>query len=276
MLRVADGRVFVVASVDGDVGEVHEVEEGRLRRIRRGTGRWFAPYRQEAERVTVKRRTLPDVDGWLVRAKTGRGARPLIVRPHGGPFDAFGPVSRFEDLALAARGYHVLRPNPRGSISYGEGFARALDGVWGDPDSEDIFALIDRLGARRARRPLADGRDGAVLRWLHGALAARELPGTVQGRCEREPLHDRDGRLRGRRLRRGHRGRHGSAAVARRCEVACPESRVPDHAQFGAAAAARVARAICGALRSIPRSRSRRCGWRASRPRWCDTRGSTT
>jgi len=119
-LRVAGGRVFVIASVDGDVGEVHEVEEGRLRRIPRGTGRWFAPYRQEAERITVKRRTLPDVDGWLLRAKTGRAPRPLIVRPHGGPFDAFGPASRFEDLALAARGYHVLRPNPRGSISYGE------------------------------------------------------------------------------------------------------------------------------------------------------------
>jgi dipeptidyl aminopeptidase/acylaminoacyl peptidase len=67
------------------------------------------------------------------------------VRPHGGPFDAFGPVSRFEDLALAARGYHVLRPNPRGSVSYGEDFARALHGVWGQPDSVDILALIDRL-----------------------------------------------------------------------------------------------------------------------------------
>jgi dipeptidyl aminopeptidase/acylaminoacyl peptidase len=84
-LRVADGRVFVVASVDGDVGELHEVEDGDLRRIPRGTGRWFAPYRQEAERITVKRRELPDVDGWLVRARTGRGPRPLVVRPHRRP-----------------------------------------------------------------------------------------------------------------------------------------------------------------------------------------------
>ena len=178
MLRVADGRVFVIASVDGDVGEVHEVEEGRLRRIPRGTGRWFAPYRQEAERVTVKRRTLPDVDGWLVRAKTGRGARPLIVRPHGGPFDAFGPVSRFEDLAPAARGYHVLRPNPRGSISYGEGFARALDGVWGDPDSEDIFALIDRL----VRDGLVDRSRMGVMGLSYGGFMVHWLLANFPGR----------------------------------------------------------------------------------------------
>ena len=177
-LRVSGGRVFVIASVDGDVGEVHEVEDGGLRRIPRGTGRWFAPYRQEAERVTVKRRTLPDVDGWLVRATTGRGPRPLVVRPHGGPFDAFGPASRFEDLALAARGYHVLRPNPRGSISYGEGFARALDGVWGDPDSEDIFALIDRL----VRDGLVDRSRMGVMGLSYGGFMVHWLLANFPGR----------------------------------------------------------------------------------------------
>ncbi len=177
-LRVANGRVFVIASVDGDVGEVHEVEEGGLRRIPRGTGRWFAPYRQEAERITVKRKTLPDVDGWLLRAKTGRAPRPLIVRPHGGPFDAFGPASRFEDLALAARGYHVLRPNPRGSISYGEGFAKALDGVWGDPDSEDIFALIDRL----VRDGLVDRSRMGVMGLSYGGFMTHWLLANFPGR----------------------------------------------------------------------------------------------
>jgi dipeptidyl aminopeptidase/acylaminoacyl peptidase len=178
ILRVAAGRVFVIASVDGDVGEIHEVEDGRLRRIARDTGRWFAPYRQEAERLTVKRRTLPDVDGWLLRAKTGRGPRPLIVRPHGGPFDAFGPVSRFEDLALAARGYHVLRPNPRGSISYGEAFAEALHGVWGDPDSEDIFALVDRL----VRDGLVDDARMGVMGLSYGGFMVHWLLANFPGR----------------------------------------------------------------------------------------------
>jgi dipeptidyl aminopeptidase/acylaminoacyl peptidase len=177
-LRVAAGRLFVMASVDGDVGEIHEVEDGRLRRIPRDTGRWFSPYRQEAERVTVKRRTLPDVDGWLLRAKTGRGPRPLIVRPHGGPFDAFGAVSRFEDLALAARGYHVLRPNPRGSISYGEAFAKALHGVWGDPDSEDIFALVDRL----VRDGLVDDSRMGVMGLSYGGFMVHWLLANFPGR----------------------------------------------------------------------------------------------
>lgn len=144
-LRSSAGRIVVAASIDGDAADLHEVVDGGLRPIARGTGRWFAPFHRPAERVTVHRRTLPDVDGWLLRAQTGRGPRPLVVRPHGGPFDAFGPASRFEDLALAARGYHVLRPNPRGSVSYGEDFARALHGVWGEPDSVDTLALVDRL-----------------------------------------------------------------------------------------------------------------------------------
>jgi dipeptidyl aminopeptidase/acylaminoacyl peptidase len=187
-VRAAAGRVFVIASVDGDVGEVHEVEDGRLRPIPRSTGRWFAPYRQRAERVTVNRRSLPDVDGWLLRAKTGRDPRPLIVRPHGGPFDAFGPVPRFEDLALAARGYHVLRPNPRGSISYGEPFAKALDGVWGDPDSEDIFALIDRL----VRDGLVDRARMGVMGLSYGGFMTHWLlanfPGTFKAGVSENPF----------------------------------------------------------------------------------------
>ncbi len=178
VLRAAAGRVFVIASVDGDVGDVHEVEDGKLRQIPRGTGRWFAPYKQEAERITVQRRSLPDVDGWLVRAKTGRDPRPLVVRPHGGPFDAFGPVSRFEDLALAARGYHVLRPNPRGSTSYGEPFAKALDGVWGDPDSVDIFALIDRL----VRDGLVDRSRMGVMGLSYGGFMTHWLLANFPGR----------------------------------------------------------------------------------------------
>jgi dipeptidyl aminopeptidase/acylaminoacyl peptidase len=145
VVRTAAGRAVVAASIDGDAADLYEVQDGGLRKIPRGTGRWFVPYRRSAERVTVTRRRLPDVDGFLLRAERGRDPRPLVVRPHGGPYDAFGPASRFEDLALAARGYHVLRPNPRGSVSYGEGFAKALHGAWGDPDSEDILAMIDRL-----------------------------------------------------------------------------------------------------------------------------------
>jgi dipeptidyl aminopeptidase/acylaminoacyl peptidase len=126
----------------------------------------------------VQRRSLPDVDGWLLHAKTGRGPRPLIVRPHGGPFDAFGPVSRFEDLALAARGYHVLRPNPRGSVSYGEDFAKALHGVWGDPDSEDIFALIDRL----VRDGLVDRSRMGVMGLSYGGFMVHWLLANFPGR----------------------------------------------------------------------------------------------
>jgi dipeptidyl aminopeptidase/acylaminoacyl peptidase len=46
-------------------------------------------------------------------------------------------------LALADAGFHVLYPNPRGSSGYGEAFARAIHGRWGEVDGSDHLHLAD-------------------------------------------------------------------------------------------------------------------------------------
>ncbi|MCH7885603.1 MAG: prolyl oligopeptidase family serine peptidase, partial [Planctomycetes bacterium] len=70
-----------------------------------------------------------------------RGRRyPLAVNVHGGPH-SYHPGSRAltEFHALAARGYVVLLPNPRGSTGYGEAFTEMVVADWAGGDYGDRF-----------------------------------------------------------------------------------------------------------------------------------------
>ncbi|HTH51325.1 MAG TPA: prolyl oligopeptidase family serine peptidase, partial [Pyrinomonadaceae bacterium] len=51
---------------------------------------------------------------------------PLILNIHGGPHSAYGYVFDHEFQWMAAKGYVVLYPNPRGSTSYGQEFANII------------------------------------------------------------------------------------------------------------------------------------------------------
>jgi dipeptidyl aminopeptidase/acylaminoacyl peptidase len=54
--------------------------------------------------------------------------------------------------AMAAQGFVVIMPNPRGSTGYGEQFALACVRDWGGKDYEDLMAGVDEL----VRRGVAD------------------------------------------------------------------------------------------------------------------------
>jgi dipeptidyl aminopeptidase/acylaminoacyl peptidase len=140
-LGAGGDRVVVAACVDGQAGEIYAVEDGGLRALTRDGGRWFAPYAREPERVRARVRGGPVVEGFLWRAH-GR-ARGLVLHVHGGPHLAHGPVPWIEMAALAGAGFHVLAANPRGSVGYGEEYARAIAGAWGEVDQADFLRLVD-------------------------------------------------------------------------------------------------------------------------------------
>ncbi|MEZ4596081.1 MAG: S9 family peptidase [Chloroflexota bacterium] len=81
--------------------------------------------------------TLPPADG------LSQSPHPTIVSIHGGPHYPVGERFSFETHRLAALGYAVLAPNPRGSLGYGDGFGRAVVGDWGGDDLRDVLALVD-------------------------------------------------------------------------------------------------------------------------------------
>ncbi len=175
-LGAGGGRVAVAACVDGEAGEIFAVEDGRLRALTRDGSRWFRPYVREPERVHAKVRGGPVVEGFLWRAR-GR-ARGLVLQVHGGPHLAHGPVPWIEMVALADAGFHVLAPNPRGSVGYGEEFGTALRGRWGELDQADFLRLVDWAVAEG----LAERGRVGILGLSYGGFTATYLLGRHPGR----------------------------------------------------------------------------------------------
>ena len=70
---------------------------------------------------------------------------PLILNIHGGPHSAYGYVFDHEFLFMAAKGYVVLYPNPRGSTSYGQEFGNIIQYHYPGDDYKDLMAGVDEL-----------------------------------------------------------------------------------------------------------------------------------
>ena len=70
---------------------------------------------------------------------------PLILNIHGGPHSAYGFTFFHEMQLMAARGYVVLYPNPRGSTSYGQDFANVIQYHYPGDDYKDLMAGVDEL-----------------------------------------------------------------------------------------------------------------------------------
>jgi len=75
---------------------------------------------------------------------------PMILNVHGGPAGVFtetytGQSSPYPIQAFAAKGYVVLRANPRGSSGYGAEFRQANHRDWGFTDYDDLMGGVDKL-----------------------------------------------------------------------------------------------------------------------------------
>jgi dipeptidyl aminopeptidase/acylaminoacyl peptidase len=70
---------------------------------------------------------------------------PLILNIHGGPHAAYGFVFDHEFQWMAAKGYVVLYPNPRGSTSYGQEFGNIIQYHYPGDDYKDLMAGVDLL-----------------------------------------------------------------------------------------------------------------------------------
>src|SRR5436305_1121917 len=70
---------------------------------------------------------------------------PLILNIHGGPHVAYGRIFVHEFQWMAAKGYVVLYPNPRGSTSYGQEFGNVIQYRYPGDDYKDLMAGVDEL-----------------------------------------------------------------------------------------------------------------------------------
>jgi dipeptidyl aminopeptidase/acylaminoacyl peptidase len=70
---------------------------------------------------------------------------PLILNIHGGPHVAYGHIFEHEFQWMAAKGYVVLYPNPRGSTTYGQEFGNVIQYHYPGDDYKDLMAGVDEL-----------------------------------------------------------------------------------------------------------------------------------
>lgn len=91
-----------------------------------------------------------DLDCWVLRPSGAQpGNRyPTLLNIHGGPHSQYGNTFFDEFQVQAGAGYAVVYTNPRGSLGYGEDFARAVIGDWGGVDFADVMAGLDEAVRR--------------------------------------------------------------------------------------------------------------------------------
>ncbi len=112
------------------------------------------------------------IQGWLL-LPPGRETEkrlPLIVHIHGGPAGVYGSGFAASPhnwgQMLAAKGYAVLMPNPRGSTGRGAAFTRSNRYDFGGQDLQDIMAGVDYL----ISQGIADGERMGVCGWSYGGF----------------------------------------------------------------------------------------------------------
>jgi dipeptidyl aminopeptidase/acylaminoacyl peptidase len=98
---------------------------------------------------------------------------PLILNIHGGPHAAYGYIFEHEFQWMAAKGYVVLYPNPRGSTTYGQDFGNVIQYHYPGDDYKDLMAGVDEVIKRgyidNKKLGVTGGSGGGLLtNWVVG------------------------------------------------------------------------------------------------------------
>jgi dipeptidyl aminopeptidase/acylaminoacyl peptidase len=129
------------------------------------------------ERITSKSADGRSVDSFLVRAADARPGekRPLVLWVHGGPIGAWSDHWhwRWNPQLFAARGWHVLLPNPRISLGYGQDFVEEGFARWGAEPYQDLMSAVDAA----AQRPDVDASRTAAMGGSFGGYMANWING---------------------------------------------------------------------------------------------------
>jgi len=99
------------------------------------------------EKITYASFDGTKIEAWVVKPPDfdPKKRYPLILNVHGGPHIEYGETFFHEIQWMAAKGYVVLAPNPRGSASYGQAFGNSIQYEYPGDDYRDLIAGVDEL-----------------------------------------------------------------------------------------------------------------------------------
>jgi len=164
------GEIAAQITTPDRANEIFTLRNGNLARLTHANDELLGRLKlAQAEYIHFKSKDGTAVSGYLYKpADYSPGKKyPTILRPHGGPVWAY--YAEFEHLAqvLAANGYVVLLPNPRGSTGYGEAYDKAIWADWGNKDYQDDMAMVDYAIAQGIADPDKLGVGG----WSYGGIS---------------------------------------------------------------------------------------------------------
>src|SRR5438105_3120070 len=104
----------------------------------------------EPEEISYKSFDGKPIQAWVQKPPDFNAAKkyPLILNIHGGPHAAYGYIFEHEFQWMAAKGYVVLFPNPRGSTTYGQDFGNVIQYHYPGDDYKDLMVAVDSVVRR--------------------------------------------------------------------------------------------------------------------------------
>jgi dipeptidyl aminopeptidase/acylaminoacyl peptidase len=121
------------------------------------------------EEINYKSFDGKNIQGWIQKPSDFDPQKkyPMILDIHGGPHSAYGWIFDHEFQWMAAKGYVVFYPNPRGSTSYGQEFGNIIQYHYPGDDFKDLMAGVDEILKRGYVDPkklgVTGGSGGGVL-----------------------------------------------------------------------------------------------------------------
>lgn len=159
------GDLFIVDGKSGEQRQITHINDDLFAKLNL----------TEPEMIWYKSFDGRRIQAWVQRPPDFQEGKkyPLILDIHGGPHAAYGYTFDHEFQWMAAKGYVVLYPNPRGSTSYGQEFGNVIQYHYPGDDFKDLMAGVDDMIARGWADPdrlgVTGGSGGGVLtNWTVG------------------------------------------------------------------------------------------------------------
>jgi dipeptidyl aminopeptidase/acylaminoacyl peptidase len=168
-------RLVLVISTPTVIGDLYSLDAaGKLTPIARPNQELFSQLDLTApEEITYKSFDGREIHAFVQKpADYAAGKKyPLILNIHGGPHSAYGYTFFHEMQWMAAKGYVVIYPNPRGSSTYGQELGNVIQFNFPGDDAKDLLAGVDEMVKRGIADPkklgVTGGSGGGVLtNWI--------------------------------------------------------------------------------------------------------------
>ncbi len=178
--RVSDDGAVIVAliSTPTSIGDLFVVDPsgGQPKQITRVNEKLFSQLNlTEPEEIWYTSFDGKRIHAWVQKPPDFDPSKkyPLILNIHGGPHAAYGYIFDHEFQWMAAKGYVVLYPNPRGSTSYGQDFGNIIQYHYPGDDFKDLMLGVDEVLKRGYIDPkklgVTGGSGGGLLtNWVIG------------------------------------------------------------------------------------------------------------